>query len=311
MDKIKVGVVGVGYFGQFHIEKYSQMEEVELVGVVDIDSTRSKEIARRYQTQFFEDHTQLFDKVQAVSIVSSTPSHYSIARDFLLQGIDILLEKPMVTDLGEAEDLIRIAEQKGVVFQVGHLERFNGALLATQGLIHEPRVIEFQRLTPFTGRGIEVDVVLDLMIHDLDLLLSWISSPIKSIFSVGLPILTSNSDVAHARIEFENGCVASLLVSRFSKEKVRKALIFQTDSMVLIDFLTQKASYVQKEGDLGIKVKEIPVTPSDPLELEIRDFIQSVRDRRVAKVSAQEGRRVLELALQIVQQIHSARKPTS
>lgn len=311
MDKIKVGVVGVGYFGQFHIEKYLKMKEVELVGVVDTDAARSRKIAQRYQIQFFENHTQLFDKVQAVSIVSSTPSHYSIARDFLLRGIDILLEKPMVTNLGEAEDLIRIAEQKGLVFQVGHLERFNGALLATQGLIHEPRIIEFQRLTPFTGRGIEVDVVLDLMIHDLDLLLSWISSPIKSIFSVGLPILTPHSDVAHARIEFENGCIASLLASRFSKEKVRKAQIFQPESMVLIDFLNQKASYIQKEGHLGGRVKEIPVTPSDPLELEIRDFIQSVRDRRVAKVSGQEGRRVLELALQILQQIHSAQKPLS
>ncbi len=311
MDKIKVGVVGVGYFGQFHIEKYSKMEEVELVGVVDIDSTRSREISQRYQTRFFENHTQLFDKVQAVSIVSSTPSHYSIARDFLLQGIDVLLEKPMVTNLREAEELIQIVEQKGLVFQVGHLERFNGAFLATQELIHEPRVIEFQRLTPFTGRGIEVDVVLDLMIHDIDLLLSWISSPIKSIFSVGLPILTSNSDVAHARIEFENGCIASLLVSRFSKEKVRKALIFQPDNMVLIDFLTQKASCVQKEGHSGTRVREIPVSPSDPLELEIRDFIQSVRERRGAKVSGQEGIRALELALQIIQQIHSQRNPTS
>lgn len=303
-----MGVVGVGYFGQFHAEKYSKMEGVELVGVADIDSNRSREIAQRYHTQFFENATQLFDKVQAVSIVSSTPSHYSIARDFLLRGIDVLLEKPMVTTLQEADELIQIADEKGLVFQVGHLERFNGALLATQGLIHEPRVIEFQRLTPFTGRGIEVDVVLDLMIHDLDVLLSWISSPIKSIYSTGLPIMTSNSDVAHARIEFDNGCIASLLASRFSKEKVRKALIFQPDSMVQVDFLAQKASYIKKEGHLGMKVREIPVTQSDPLELEIREFIQSVRERRVAKVSGQEGRRVLELALQIIQQIHPARK---
>lgn len=310
MGKIKVGVVGVGYFGQFHVEKYSKMEEVELVGVVDLDPVRSREVAQRYKTLSFENHRQLFDRVQAVSIVSSTPSHYSIAKDFLLRGIDVLLEKPMVTNLREAEDLIRIAEQKRLVLQVGHLERFNGAFLATQDLIHEPRFIEFQRLTPFTGRGIEVDVVLDLMIHDLDVLLSWISSPIQSIFSVGFPILTSNSDVAHTRIEFKNGCIASLLASRFCKEKVRKALIFQPDSSVLVDFLTQKASYVQKEGDSGMRVREIQIDKSDPLELEVRDFIQSVRERRVAKVSGEEGRRVLELALQIIHQIQSARKST-
>jgi len=300
VDKIKVGVVGVGYFGQFHVEKYSKMEEVELVGVVDLNSTRSKEMARKYQTQPFENHAQLFDKVQAVSIVSSTPSHYSLTKDFLLHGIHVLLEKPMVTNLSEAEELIRLSEQKGLVFQVGYLERFNGAFLATRGLIHEPRFIEFQRLTPFTGRGIEVDVVLDLMIHDIDVLLSWISSPVKSISAVGLPILTSHSDVAHARIEFENGCVASLLVSRFSKEKVRKALIFQPESLVVIDFLTQRASYVKKEGHFEISVKEIPVTMEDPLELEIREFIQSVRQRRGPKISGQEGKRALELALRII-----------
>ncbi|MGQ9508030.1 MAG: Gfo/Idh/MocA family oxidoreductase [Thermodesulfobacteriota bacterium] len=308
MDKIRVGVVGVGYFGQFHAEKYSKMEGVDLVGVVDINPIRSREVAKRYQTQSFENYTQLLGKVQAVSIVSPTTSHYSIAKDFFLHDIDVLLEKPMVESLEEAKELVQLAEERKLIFQVGHLERFNGALLAAQDLIEKPSFIEFQRFTPFSGRGMEVDVVLDLMIHDIDILLSWIPSPVKSLLATGLPILTYASDVAQARIEFENGCVASLLASRISKEKIRKARVFQTQGMILIDFLTQRASYIHKEEPLGMRTRKIPVKKVDSLELEIQEFINCVRERREPKVSGREGKRVLEVALQIIRQLNLSDK---
>ncbi len=303
MEKIRVGVVGVGYFGQFHAEKYSKMKDVELVGVVDLDPSRAQEIARRCHTKSFQDHTHLFDKVQAVSIASPTPSHTPIAKDFFLQGIDVLLEKPIAGTLEEADELIELAGQKGRILQVGHLERFNGALSAVEGLIEDPLFIESQRLGPFSGRGTEINVVLDLMVHDIDILLNWVHSKVKQVLAVGVSILTSSFDVAHARIEFENGCTASLTASRFSREKIRKTRIFQSNGMLLIDFLSQKASSVRKGEPLEMSVQEIPVTKVDPLEAEIRSFLQSVRDRKEAKVSGRAGKRALEVVLQIVQQI--------
>ncbi len=246
MDKIKVGVVGVGYLGQFHAEKYAKMEEVELVGVVDIDLSRAREIAKRHHTQPFFHHSDLFDKVQAVSIAVPTPSHHSIAKDFFLHGIDILLEKPIAKTLEEADELIGLAESKELVLQVGHLERFNGALVATEGMVQDPVFIESHRLGPFSGRGTDVDVVIDLMIHDIDILLCLMKAEVRKIDAIGLPVLTPYADFANARIEFENGCVASLTASRVSKEKTRRTRIFQPDGTLTIDYLTQKAFLTKK-----------------------------------------------------------------
>jgi hypothetical protein len=171
VEKIKVGVVGVGYFGQFHAEKYAKIEGVELVGVVDINTSRARDIAKRYRTQPFDHYADLFNKVQAVSIAAPTSFHYSMAKDFFLQGIDVLLEKPISNTLEEADELIRLAASKGLIFQVGHLERFNGALSGLMGGVPHPWFIESHRLGPFSGRGADVDVVLDLMIHDIDFIL--------------------------------------------------------------------------------------------------------------------------------------------
>lgn len=313
MEKIKAGVVGVGYLGQFHAEKYAKIKGVELVGVVDIDKPRAREIAKRYRTQPFFHHAELFDRVKAVSIAVPTPLHHPIAKDFFLQGIDVLLEKPISNTLEEADELIGLAESKGLIFQVGHLERFNGALLTLEGIVQNPRFIESHRLAPFSKRGTDVNVVLDLMIHDIDILLSWMNSEVKQIHAVGLPILTHHIDIANARLEFENGCTANLTASRVSKEKVRKTRIFQPEGTLSIDYLSQKVSVSKKvahpeKDDEGSEVvtEDIPVEKVDALETEIRSFIQSVKNRSHVRVSGKDGKRALEVALKIVQKINDS-----
>jgi hypothetical protein len=314
VEKIKIGVVGVGYFGQFHAEKYAKIEETELVGVVDADASRAKEVAKRYRAQPFEHHTDLFNKVQAVSIAAPTPYHYPIAKDFFLHGIDVLLEKPISKTSEEADELIGLADSKGLIFQIGHLERFNGALSDIEGRVHHPRFIESHRLGPFSGRGAEVDVGLDLMIHDLDIMLTLVKSRVKSLQAAGIPILTRYPDIANARIEFENGCIVSLTASRVSKEKVRKTRIFQPEGILSIDYLFQKLFLSKKKGlpEAGkfpeMMTEEIPVQKVDLLEAEIRSFLQSVRSRKPARVSGFDGKRALELALQIIQKIDEHNK---
>jgi predicted dehydrogenase len=309
VKKIRVGVVGVGYLGQFHAEKYASMEGVELAGVVDIDAPRAKEIAKRCRVQPFFHHSHLFGKVQAVSIAVPTLLHYPITKDFFLQGIDVLLEKPISQTLEEADELIELAESKGLIFQVGHLERFNGALSALQGMVQSPLYIEAHRLSPFPGRGTDVNVVLDLMIHDIDILLSLVNSKVREIDAVGIPILTPHSDIANARIEFENGCRANVTASRVSKEKIRRTRIFLPNGTLSIDYLTQKVSFSKRVDDPmkhkipEIVTEEIPVKKVDSLEVEIHSFLQSVRDRKRARVSGWDGKQALEVALQIIQKI--------
>ena len=309
MEKIRVGVVGVGYLGQFHAEKYAKMEGVELVGVVDIDTTRAREIAKRYHTQALFRHADLFRKVQAVSVAVPTPLHHSIAKDFFVHGTDVLLEKPVANTLGETDDLIGLSDSKGLILQVGHLERFNGALVAAEKRVQHPVFIEAHRLSPFLERGTEVDVVIDLMIHDIDILLYLMKAEVKEIHAIGSSVLTPFADFANARIEFENGCVANLTASRVSKEKTRRMRVFQSEGILTIDYLSQKAFFTkkvspsEKKGIAQAVTEEIPVTKVDALEAEIHSFLQSVRNRKEAQVSGRDGKRALEVALQIIQKI--------
>ncbi len=309
MEKIRVGVVGAGYFGQFHIEKYLKMEGVELVGVADIDPARCHQIARRYAVQTYTHHSGLLGKVQSVSIATPTPFHHTIAKTFLLQGVDVLLEKPIASTLKEADDLIALAEANHCVLQIGHLERFNGAFLAVEEMISHPVFIQSQRLSPFSGRGTDVNVVLDLMVHDIDIALHLIQSEIKEIDATGISILTSSADVALAHLTFENGSRANLIASRVSQEKVRQTRIFQTDGTITIDYLSQTAHLSKKRAQPGkseifeMGLEEIPVERTDLLEAEIRSFLQSVRDRKAPKVSGLEGRKVLEVALTVIHQM--------
>jgi len=309
-----VGVIGVGYFGQFHAEKYAKMGGVELVGVVDRDGSRAKEIAERCQAQPFFRHTDLLQKVQAVSIAVPTPFHYSITKECFLQGIDVLLEKPISRTLEEADELIHLAKAKGLILQVGHLERFNGALSGIEARVQHPWFIESHRLGPFSGRGAEVDVVLDLMVHDLDIVSSLVSSKVKQFHAVGFPILTHTSDVANARVEFQNGCTASLTASRISEEKIRKTRVFQPDEILSIDYLSQKLFLSKRAVSPGgekvpeMVTEEIPVKKVDLLEAEIGSFVQSVRNRKDPRVSGSDGKRALNLALQIIQKIDDLNK---
>jgi predicted dehydrogenase len=273
--------------------------------VVDINAPRAKEIAKRYRTQPFFHHSELLDRVQAVSIAVPTPVHHSIAKDFLLRGIDVLLEKPITRTLEEADELIELAESKGLILQVGHLERFNGAMLALEGRIQNPMFIESNRLGPFLTRGTDVDVVLDLMIHDIDIILSWVKAKVIWLHAVGIPVLTSHIDIANVRMQFENGCTVNLTASRVSREKTRKIRIFQPNGYFSIDFLSQKAFYAGKkdssgeEGLPGIIIKKIRVKKVDPLNVEIRSFLECVSERKTPRVSGREGKRSLEVALQI------------
>lgn len=309
MKKIKVGVVGVGYLGQFHAEKYAKMEGVELVGVVDINSSRAREIAKRYGTQPFFHHTDLYNSVQAVSIAVPTSLHHCIAKDFFLQGIDVLLEKPIANTLEETEELIGLAEAKDLILQVGHLERFNGALLSSEGRVQNPVFIESHRLGPFTGRATDVNIVIDLMIHDIDIILHLLNSRVSQIHAVGLPVLTPYLDTANARIEFENGCIANLTASRVCKEMTRRTRVFQSDGILTIDYLSQKAFFTkrvipeEKRETPDVVTEEIPVARVDALEAEIASFLQSVRTRKNARVSGRDGKRALEVALQIIKKI--------
>jgi predicted dehydrogenase len=219
------------------------------------------------------------------------------------------LEKPISSTLEEADELIRLAQTKELIFQVGHLERFNGALSGLEGRVRNPWFIESHRLGPFSGRGAEVDVVLDLMVHDIDIVLSLVNSRIKELQAVGIPFINRTPDIANARIEFENGCTASLTASRVSEEKMRKTRIFQPEGIFSIDYLSQKLCLSKKGGSLGkgkipeMVTEEIPVKKIDPLESEIHSFLQSVKDRKVARVSGLDGKRVLEVALQIIQKV--------
>jgi hypothetical protein len=314
VEKIRVGVVGVGYLGQFHAEKYAKMETVELVGVVDIDSSRAREIAKRYHTRPLFHHSDLFNRVQAVSIAVPTPLHHPIGRDFLLQGIDVLIEKPIAHTLEETDELIRLADSRSLILQTGHLERFNGALIASEKRVQHPAFIESHRLGPFSGRGIEVDVVIDLMIHDIDILHYLLKAKVKEIRAVGLSVLTPFADFANARIEYDNGCVASLTASRVSKEKVRRTRIFQSNGTLTIDYLTQKAFFVTRAPAPGKKepsetvTEEIPVAKVDALEAEIHSFLQSVRDRKKVRVSGWDGRQALEVAFQVLEKIEEGKR---
>jgi predicted dehydrogenase len=308
-NKIKVGVVGVGYLGKIHAEKYAHMPEAELIGVVDIDRGRCEEIAAHTNCKPLYHHRDLLDQVEAVSIAVPTLSHYQIAKDFFLAGVDVLLEKPVTATVQEAQELNALAKEHGAIFQVGHLERFNGALAAMNGVLKNPLFIESYRLSPFSGRGTDVDVVLDLMIHDIDIILNILRAEIKEVEAVGIPLYSSHIDVAHARLLFQDGCVAHISASRIAPERVRKMVILQQDSHLAIDYMKQSLMITRKdeEGRDGIRVEEA-VRENEPLERQLQAFVESVRERTPPVVSGEDGQRALEVALQVVDAINSAVK---
>lgn len=296
---VKVGVIGVGYLGQHHARIYSEIEEADLVAVVDIDKQKADKFAKQYKCEPYYDYKDVLDKVDALSIVTPTTTHYSIAKDCLIAGRDILIEKPITVSLEEADELINSSFKKNCIIQVGHLERYNPAILTISEMIQEPMFLESERFSPFLGRGIDVDVTLDLMIHDIDIMLSFISSNVKDIHAVGAKILTDKIDVAKAWIEFENGCIALATVSRLSPEKQRKLKIFQKESYILIDYQSSEVKRYYRDDFGTIKFEQRKPDFKEPLKEEIRDFINCIKNRKRPKVSAIEGRNALKVILEI------------
>lgn len=300
MRRIKVAVVGVGYLGRFHAEKYSKLPQAELVGVVDTDKTQADKIASALNTKAFYSYQDILskDEIDAVSIVVPTFLHHRIAKDFLSLGIDCLLEKPITNTLAEADELIDVADQNNAVLQVGHIERFNAAVMAVHGVVKNPLYIECHRLSPFPNRSTDVDVILDVMIHDIDIVLHLVKYEIESIDAVGMPVLTNMADIVNARIKFKNGCTANITASRVSHERVRKLIIYQNDGYISLDYAAQSAALFRNEyGKMAEQI--LSREKNDTLFEEIKAFVHSVISRKPPEVSGEDGRRALQVAQRI------------
>jgi predicted dehydrogenase len=324
---IPVAVIGVGAFGRNHARVYHQLaqqgEPVRLVGVVDADLTRADVVAREFGCRAFGSIEQLVtthSEVQAASVAVPTVQHFAIARQLMESGMDVLIEKPVAVSLAEADELAKIAQHLKRIVQVGHLERFNPAVRATLPLVTHPMFFEVHRLSIFTPRALDVDVVLDLMIHDLDVVLALVKSPVTEIRAVGLPILSGKVDIANVRLEFASGCVANFTASRVSTEQVRKLRFFQTGQYISLDYSRQdvlvfsvgknsKNAEQTPSSTPQIGVAKPPIVAEEPLCAEIKAFLDSVRKRTMPVVSLEDGRRALALALEIVEAIrdHSSK----
>lgn len=309
MGNLRVGVVGVGYLGKFHAQKYNHMPQVDLVGVVDTDGKRAEQVARDNGTTCYPEHRSLFGKVDAISIAAPTPAHFSIAKDFLMQDVDVLIEKPITSVLEDADELIRLADSRGLIIQVGHLERFNPAVVALEGRISQPRFIESHRLSIYQGRCTDVSVVLDLMIHDIDLILNLVRSEIKTVNAAGISVISGNIDIANARLEFANGAVANVTASRISAKNERKLRLFQKDAYISIDFANHNITLIQPDPDQsngivpGMKIENLNFHKGDALDDELKAFVHAVKHRRQPLVTGRMGRDALKTALSIMAQI--------
>jgi len=311
-------VIGVGAFGRNHARVYKELEQqgepLRLLGIVDQDVSRADAVGREFGCRSFGSLGQLLtthSEVQAASVTVPTLHHLSVARTLIEAGVDVLIEKPLASTLAEADELLGMAKKHQRVAQVGHLERFNPAVRATIPFITQPMFFEVHRLSVFSPRALDVDVVLDLMIHDLDIVLSFVNSPVQEVRAVGLPILSGKTDIANVRLEFASGCVANLTASRVSTERIRKLRFFQPRQYISIDYGRQDV-LVFTVGDSDatpsvnpqIGVVKPPIKSEEPLRAELRSFLDAVRQRSIPTVTLEDGRRALALALQIVDDIH-------
>jgi predicted dehydrogenase len=300
MARLRVAVVGVGYLGRFHAEKYAAHPGAELVAVVDVDTGRAHTVAADLGVEALTNHQALAGRIDCASVSVPTREHYRVAADLLEAGIDVLVEKPLTGTVDEGKALVELAVRCGRVLQVGHLERFNPAVLALDGLVTQPRFIECHRLAPFTERGTDVDVVLDLMIHDLDVILSMVPSAVRSVEAVGVPVLSSSVDIANARLRFANGCIANLTASRVSLKRERKLRIFQADAYLAIDYGERRVRICRREprddGQAALAIEDREVPETDALEAEIDAFLRAVASREAPPVTGWDGLRALEVA---------------
>lgn len=300
MSRLRAAVVGVGYLGRFHALKYAAHPACDLVAVVDIDADRCRAIATEVGAEAWFDHRELVGRVDCVSVAVNTQHHFAVARDLLEAGIDVLVEKPITTTVSEGQGLLELAVRGRRVLQVGHLERFNPAIRALDGLVTQPRFVECQRLASFSERGTDVDVVLDLMIHDIDLLLAMVPSPLRAVEAVGVPVLTQSVDIANARLRFANGCIANVTASRVSTKRERKLRVFQGDAYFSVDFDKRVVRVCRREAGPGgrpaLTFEQLEIPEGDALAAEIDAFIQAVRARETPPVTGWDGLRALEVA---------------
>ena len=324
---LKVGVIGVGHLGKHHARIFASLNDCKLVGIHDKIFERAKEIAELYKTEAFENYNDLLKVVDAVDIAATTTYHYDLAKPALENGCHVFLEKPITTTKEQADELLKIAKQKKLKIMVGHIERFNPVIMQVADEIKKPMFIESHRLAPFTPRGSDVPVVLDLMIHDIDLIMSFVDSPIKEIRASGIGILTQSIDIANARLEFENGAIANVTASRISMKKERKIRFFQKDAYISVDFQNQKVNLIKKSPKLVLLLPQIlagktdfnpddlfdlkEITPpeggKDALTLELESFVYAINKNKRPMVDGEDGARALDVALQILDKIEFKR----
>jgi predicted dehydrogenase len=311
MAKIRAAVVGAGYLGRFHAQKYAQIPDCELAAVIDTSAAAREAVAQEVGAPPIADYRAVLGRVDAVSVVTPTPAHFPIARDFLEAGAHVLVEKPITETVAEARELIRIAQARGRVLQVGHLERFNAAILAAEPHLRTARFVECHRLAPYRERGTDVNVVLDLMIHDIDIVQAIVQVPIATIDAIGTRVFSEEIDIANARIRFANGCVANVTASRVSMKTERKLRAFsaQDQSYVSIDLHQKVLTLIKKRpepaaaGQLPVVIEEQSLDPGDALKAEIESFLSCARTGQAPVVSGEAGLRALETAIRITEQV--------
>ena len=310
---LRIAVVGVGHLGRHHARLLSSLAGAELVGVVDTNRERAEEVAAATGTRPFTDYRALLGQVDAIALAVPTETHAAIAIPVLEAGVSVLVEKPMTRSVAEADAMIQAAARTGAILAVGHTERFNPAVAAARPLLTDPRFIEVHRLGTFPERSLDIDVVFDLMIHDLDVILSLVRSDVESIDAVGVPVLTGRVDIANARVRFANGCIANLTASRISRDKVRKIRFFQPMAYLSIDYAQQKVELwrlVRGDGPTpAIEGGDVEVTSEEPLKRELADFVEAVTARRPPLVTGEDGRRALALAQRIADKIAIEMQP--
>ena len=299
MDKVRVGIIGVGYLGTQHARILSYLEEAELKGVADIDFKKAMVIGNRHRVKYYEDFEDMLDEIDVGIVAAPTSEHFSIATKLLSEGKSVLLEKPITETVEQAEELVVVANKNGLILQIGHLERFNPAVEAIENIISEPKFIEVQRLGAFSARSLDIDVVLDLMIHDLDIILALIKDEVKVIRSSGIHVLSNKIDIANARLEFASGCVATLTASRVHQGKVRKLRIFEATSYYSIDYIDQEVKVFPLNGR-QTDIKTLKIKKEEPLKKELKNFFRCIKDGKTRKVSGEEGLRALKLAYSVL-----------
>jgi predicted dehydrogenase len=301
-NPIRCGVAGVGYLGQHHARIYSELEQCELIGVYEVDSVRGKEIADKFGCKLFQSLDELASACDAISVVVPTDKHREVAVPLLEEDCHLLIEKPLCVSSAEAEVILEAANRNNCLIQVGHVEHYNPVTSYLEKTVKKPLFITADRLAPFTPRGTEVGVVLDLMIHDLGVILHLVRSPIEKVESVGVSVLSPTEDIANTRITFENGAVANVNTSRVSEKKVREIRVFQDNAYLSIDFMNQQGHFVKRDG-LQLHKEEIPIEKGEPLKIELASFLECIANMENPKVDATLGKQALELAIRITEQI--------